>query len=57
MDYGEASLADLESHISSPDETPANDVAYYIQDAAGNYLEDVNGKQGQFAICTFSGLC
>ena len=31
MDYGEASLADLESHISSPDETPANDVAYYIQ--------------------------
>ncbi|MGO1971138.1 MAG: mucin-binding protein [Levilactobacillus brevis] len=45
MNYGDASLADLESHISSPAETPANDVAYYIQDAAGNYLEDVNGNK------------
>ncbi|WP_441001993.1 KxYKxGKxW signal peptide domain-containing protein [Lactiplantibacillus plantarum] len=53
MDYGEASLADLESHISSPDETPANDVAYYIQDAAGNYLEDVNGNKVNLLYALF----
>ena len=53
MDYGEASLADLESHISSPDETPANDVAYYIQDAAGNYLEDVNGNKVNLQYALF----
>ncbi|WP_416338301.1 KxYKxGKxW signal peptide domain-containing protein, partial [Levilactobacillus brevis] len=45
MSYGDASLADIGLHISSPDETPANNVAYYIQDAAGNYLEDVNGNK------------
>ncbi|MBU7540032.1 KxYKxGKxW signal peptide domain-containing protein [Levilactobacillus brevis] len=53
MDYGEASLADLESHISSPAETPANDVAYYIQDAAGNYLEDVNGNKVNLLYALF----
>ena len=53
MSYGEASLADLESHISSPDETPVNDVAYYIQDAAGNYLEDVNGNKVNLLYALF----
>ena len=53
MNYGEASLADLESHISSPAETPANDVAYYIQDAAGNYLEDVNGNRVNLLYALF----
>ncbi|WP_371742642.1 mucin-binding protein [Levilactobacillus brevis] len=53
MSYGVASLADLESHISSPDETPANDVAYYIQDAAGNYLEDVNGNKVNLLYALF----
>ncbi|KIO98293.1 phosphate ABC transporter permease [Levilactobacillus brevis] len=53
MNYGEASLADLESHISSPDETPVNDVAYYIQDAAGNYLEDVNGNKVNLLYALF----
>ncbi|KIO97009.1 phosphate ABC transporter permease [Levilactobacillus brevis] len=53
MSYGDASLADLESHISSPDETPANDVAYYIQDAAGNYLEDVNGNKVNLLYALF----
>ncbi|WP_432225540.1 mucin-binding protein [Lactiplantibacillus argentoratensis] len=53
MNYGEASLADLESYISSPDETPANDIAYYIQDAAGNYLEDVNGNKVNLLYALF----
>ena len=53
MNYGEASLADLESHISSPDETPVNDVAYYIQDAAGNYLEDANGSKVNLLYALF----
>ncbi|KIO96384.1 hypothetical protein ADT67_04645 [Levilactobacillus brevis] len=53
MNYGDASLADLESHISSPAETPANDVAYYIQDAAGNYLEDVNGNRVNLLYALF----
>ncbi|WP_214463965.1 mucin-binding protein [Levilactobacillus brevis] len=53
MNYGDASLADLESHISSTAETPANDVAYYIQDAAGNYLEDVNGNKVNLLYALF----
>ena len=53
MNYGDASLADLESYISSPDETPVNDIAYYIQDAAGNYLEDVNGNKVNLLYALF----
>ncbi|MDV0430933.1 KxYKxGKxW signal peptide domain-containing protein, partial [Lactiplantibacillus sp. DA1] len=40
-----ASIGNLGLHISSPGATPDNNIAYYIQDASGNYLEDVNGEK------------
>ena len=40
-----ASIMKLGQYISSPDMTPDNDIAYYIQDASGNYLEDINGQK------------
>ncbi|WP_123830917.1 mucin-binding protein [Levilactobacillus brevis] len=52
MSYGDASLANIGLYISSP-ETPANNVAYYIQDAAGNYLEDVNGNKVDLLYALF----
>ncbi|WP_162985028.1 mucin-binding protein [Lactiplantibacillus paraplantarum] len=47
MSYSDngASIMKLGQYISSPDTTPDNDIAYYIQDASGNYLEDINGQK------------
>ncbi|WP_434434020.1 mucin-binding protein [Lactiplantibacillus paraplantarum] len=47
MSYSDngASIMKLGQYISSPDMTPDNDIAYYIQDASGNYLEDINGQK------------
>ncbi|MGU9558323.1 mucus-binding protein [Lactobacillus pentosus] len=40
-----AALNYLGDHISGPEASPDNDIAYNIQDAAGNYLTDTNGQK------------
>ncbi|MBU7529157.1 mucin-binding protein [Lactiplantibacillus pentosus] len=40
-----ADLNYLGDHISGPGANPDNDIAYYIQDAAGNYLTDANDQK------------
>ena len=40
-----AALNYLGDHISGPEANPDNDIAYYIQDAAGNYLTDTDNQK------------